>query len=62
MRPYRTIMDHTEDIKKILEEISGLADSTSKAVLASYNPEEDHAVNQVNMTKHTAEYLERCAS
>ena len=55
-------MADADNIRKILEEISGLADSTSKAVLATYNPEEDHAVNKGNMTKHNVEYLERCAS
>ena len=51
-----------DEIKNIIQDISNLADSTSKAVLTTYNPEEDHGVNKGNLIKHTVEYLERCAS
>ena len=51
-----------DEIKAALEELSNFADEISKAVLATYNPEEDHTVNKGNLIKHTVEYLERCAA
>ena len=42
-----------DEIKAALEELSNFADEISKAVLATYNPEEDHTVNKGNLIKHT---------
>ena len=48
----------TEDI---LQDILNHADEIVKAVLAVYQHEEDHEVNQEALCKLTVDYLERCA-